>query len=303
MEKEVKTTIFKTLIYGDIFNYPLTKEEIWRFLISVRSIDRALLEKALTAFPPGGWEHKKDLFFLLGRVEIVEKRIERKKESEKKLEIASKIIQKLSIIPTVLLIGISGGLALENAEEKDDIDLFVITSKNTLWITRLFLIFLLILMGQYRGRGKKKSQKVCLNMLIDEEALTFQNDRQNLYTAHEIVQLKPVFERSDIYQKFINANKWVEEFLPNAIGRIKNPHFAEASRGKHELVIKERKNPLFIMHYSLFILEKIAKFLQLKYMQKHRTTETVSNHLLAFHPFEYKDYVLKEYNKRLRQYK
>ena len=63
---------------------------------------------------------------------------------------------------------------MDNAGEKDDIDLFVITSKGTLWITRLLLVSLLIFMGQYRGRGKKESQKVCLNMLIDEVGLKFE---------------------------------------------------------------------------------------------------------------------------------
>lgn len=44
-------SILKTLIYSDIFDFPLTKEEIWKFLISA-NIDRS----SLTEFPPGRWE-------------------------------------------------------------------------------------------------------------------------------------------------------------------------------------------------------------------------------------------------------
>lgn len=279
------SSILKTLIYSDIFDYPLTKEEIWKFLIAA-NVDRSSFEKTLTEFPLVKWEHEKGFYFLSGRGEIAKKRIKRKKESQEKIKIAKKIIEKLSFVPTVLLIGISGGLALENAEEKDDIDLFVITRTNTLWITRLLLVLLLILMGQYRGRGKKESQKICLNMLISEKALMFEKDRQDLYTAHEIVQLKPIFNRNNTYKKFLNANRrWVSKFLPNAIDRITN----------YESGIKGRKNPLFIF-------EKVAKLVQLIYMKKHRTREVISDHFLAFHPYEYKSYVLKEYNKRLRQY-
>ncbi|MDO8583365.1 MAG: hypothetical protein Q7R51_02450 [bacterium] len=283
--------ILKTLAYSDVFDYPLEKEEIWKFLVG--KIDRKEFEKGLDSL-----QHKSRFYFFSGRKEIVKKRIERKKESEKKLELATKIIQKLSLVPTVLFIGISGGLALENADEKDDIDLFVITSEGNLWITRLILVFLLKLMGQYRGCGKKESQKVCLNMLIDEQALELKH--HDLYTAHEIVQLKPMFDRDNVYNKFLSANEWVLRFLPNA--RIKNPHFAKASRGRHESRIKENKKPLFIIHYSLFILDKFAKTIQLNHMRKYRTTETVSDKMLAFHPFEYREYVLKEYNKRLKQY-
>ncbi len=284
------SAILKTLIYSDIFAYPLTKEEIWKFLIGAK-IGRASFEK-MFKFPPGRWERKYGYYFLLGREEIVRKRIQRKEISQEKINIAKKIVKKLSVIPTVLFIGISGGLALENSDEKDDIDLFVITSKNTLWITRLLLVVFLIIMGQYRGRGKKESQKICLNMLIDEKALTFEKSRQDLYTAHEIAQLKPIFDRNNTYSKFLSANKWVVKFLPNSVEGIKN----------HESRIMQKEKPLFVFHYSLFILNKFAKFLQLLYMREHRANETINDKMLAFHPFEYKDYVLKEYNKRLNKY-
>lgn len=275
------SSILKTLVYSDIFDFPLTKEEIWKFLIG-KKIDKKTFEKELEATPLGC---NSKFYFLSQREEIVEKRNKKKEISQEKIKIAKKIIEKLSFVPTVLLIGISGGLALENSKEKDDIDLFVITRLNTLWITRLLLVLLLILMGQYRGRGKKESQKICLNMLISEKALMFEKDRQNLYTAHEIVQLKPIFNRSNTYKKFITANHWVKKFLPNAVGRITN----------YESRIKERKNPLFIF-------EKVAKLVQLIYMKRHRTREVISDHFLAFHPFEYKNYVLEEYNRRLRKY-
>lgn len=286
--------ILKTLIYSDIFDYPLTKEEIWKFLIG-RKISKESFEKSLktTVFPLDKWEHEKGFYFLSGRGEIVKKRIKRKEESIKKLELAKKIIQKLSLIPTVLFIGISGGLALKNAKKDDDIDLFIIASKGNIWITRLIVVLLLILMVQYRGRGKKESQKVCLNMLLDESSLSFPKSRHDLYTAHEIVQLKPMFERNNTYNKFLSANKWVAKFLPNAMVRIKNK----------ELRIKVRQeNPLFMIYNSLFVFEKLAKILQLWYMKSHRTKETIGDHFLAFHPFEYKNFVLKEYNKRLKQY-
>lgn len=279
------SSILKTLIYSDIFDYPLIKEEIWKFLIG-ENIDSVELEKALTEFPPEGWEHKERWFFLPGRGEIVSARIKRLKKSRRKIVIAKRIVKVLSFIPTVLFIGISGGLAIENADEKDDIDLFVISSKNSLWISRLLLVFLLILIGQYRGRGKKKSQKVCLNMIIDEEALELK--RHDLYVAHEVVQLRPMFDRHNTYNKFLSENRWVRNFLPNSI---------EIKKLSNK-VIKERKN-----NYSITnLLNYLAKITQLLYMKKHITKETVSDHILAFHPFDYGEYVLKEYNKRLKRY-
>lgn len=280
-QRQISKSILQTIIYSDIFDYALIKEEIWKFLIGQR-ISRGSFGKALTELPHVKWEHEKGFYFLSGRGEIVKKRIKSKKESQKKITLAKKIIEKLSLIPTVLFIGISGGLALENAEKNDDIDLFVITSKNALWITRLILVFLLIIMGEYRGRGKKESQKVCLNMLIDEQALTFEKNRQNLYTAHEIIQLKLMFDRDNFYEKFKAFNKWILKYLPNTNIKSTNNKKQEKS--------------------FLSLFEKLAKTIQLWYMKEHRANETINDKMLAFHPFEYKNYVLEEYNKRLKRY-
>lgn len=273
------SSVLKALIYSDIFNYPLRKEEIWKFIIG--KISRKSFEGELKNLSGVGF--KNNFYYLWGRSKIIEKRIERKKESQRKLITAKIIARIFSLVPTVLLIGISGGLAMENAEEKDDIDLFVIVSRGNIWITRLILIFLLILMGRYRRREKKESNKVCLNMLIGEEALAFPKSRNDLYTAHEIIQMRPVFERKNTYKRFLSANKWVLKYLPNGI-RIEKERYEKVNKS------------------SQSVLEVIAKIIQLWYMKKHITSETIQDYFLAFHPYEYKYHVLKEYNKRLRKY-
>jgi hypothetical protein len=227
----------------------------------------------------------------------VGKRIKRKETSRKKLEIAKRIIKQLSIIPTVQFIGISGALSLENSSKDDDIDLFVIASKGSLWLTRLAMIILLMLMGIYRRRDENEvSDKICLNMLIDDGTLAFSKIRQNLYTAHEIVQLTPVFERNDTYSKFVNSNKWVEKYLPNAV--VDRGTKRNYTRNNTESIIS------VVLRYVLrsSALEKLAKNVQLWFIKKHITTETVNDNFLAFHPFDYKKSILKEYNKRLKKY-
>src|SRR5687768_3690701 len=39
--------VLKTLLYSDIFDFPLTKHELWKFLISPREIDKKLFDQAL----------------------------------------------------------------------------------------------------------------------------------------------------------------------------------------------------------------------------------------------------------------
>ena len=38
---------------------------------------------------------------------------------------------------------------------------------------------------------------------------------QDLFSAHEVCQMKLVWEKERTYQKFLKANQWSQEFLPN----------------------------------------------------------------------------------------
>ncbi len=290
MQKSIKKAVLQTLIYSDIFDYPLSKEEIWKFLIG-KNIDRGFFEKELKSLgsesTPLGCSHKNNFYYLLGREKIVEKRIKREKISREKLKIAKKVARWLSYIPTTLFVGVSGALALKNSHKDDDIDLFIITSKNTLWITRLAIVVLLMFTGQYRKRtAKDVCDKICLNMLIDETSLQLPLKQQDLYGAHEVIQLMPIFVKDNVHHRFLQANKWAEKFLPQAVRRIKN----------------RQKKSLFLIHNSLFILEWLAKQLQLWFINKHKTKEIVSDKFLAFHPFDYRKKILNLYQKRIKKY-
>lgn len=313
---ECRKAILQTLAYSDIFDYPLTKIEIWKFLISPEEIRKKEFEESLLTLSlrdPAKPRSKQSLrfneiatssgeagllamtskykfYFLPNRSKIICKRLRREKESGEKLGIAQKIAAILSKIPTIYLIGVSGNMAMNNAEENDDIDFFIITRKNTLWTTRLLILLILTFLGKRRKRGEKNvKDKICVNMLIDETALKM--PKQNLYTAHEVVQLIPVFERNRMYDRFIDANRWVEKYLPN-MKHGTTRHRAQNNTKSFFGVILCK-----VLFSSVF--EYLARQLQLYFIKKHQTTETISGHLMAFHPMDYQEEILREYNDRL----
>ncbi len=283
MENSLRQSILKTVLYADIFEYPLTSSQIWRYLIASRKFKKQDFDKALKDMGKTV-SSRSGLYFLGSRKKLIEKRVIRKKESGKKFSSLYKAAALLSFIPTVSLIGVSGGLSMENADKKDDIDIFVITRSNRLWTTRIFIILILKIIGKHRSRtGKKVTDKICLNMLVDEKNLSFVK-RKDLYTAHEIVQMVPVFDRNKTYARFINANSWVKEFMPNSLPEIKNK----------ELSIKYRD--------PLFIIEFLVKEIQLWYIKKHKSIETVTDGVLAFHPLDYKQNIMEAYLARIKKY-
>lgn len=289
MGNNITGNIFKTLIYADIFDYPLTKEEVWRFFICGKPVSKKQIEKMLVSF-----DSKHGYFYLKKRDHIVGMRKIREKESQKKLQIAKRIASILRIIPSVCLIGVSGNLSMNNAGEKDDIDIFVISKSGTLWSTRLLLILLLKIMGKHRGKlDRHVENKICINMFVDERDIAIPLDRRNLYTAHEVIQMKPIFVKGDVYKRFIVANSWVRKFLPNSIDQIMPSSRAQAE-GNYELKINGG--------YKKSIIEFLAKKVQFWYMKKYITSEVVSDTILAFHPGDYTNIILKKYHEMVKQY-
>ncbi len=286
-------SILQTLAYADIFDYPLTRDEIWRFLISDKKTSQKSVQKTLRG-QISGVISRNGYYALLNRTHIIHKRIKRGQYSKEKMHNAHKICSYISFIPTVLLVGISGGLAMKNAGKADDIDFFIIAKKGTLWLTRLFTLIILEFLKVRRKRlDTDVANKICLNMLIDETSLCISSEKQNLYSAHEVVQMIPLFAREDTYKIFLDANMWVRKFLPNALIGIMNK----------ESRIKGRKNSSFIIRYSLFTIEWVAKKVQLWHIEQHKTEEITQDNFLAFYPFGYHNKVLAQYRKRLAQYK
>lgn len=300
--KQLQNSILAVLAYHDIFDYPLTQKEIWRFLLqnqkqkTKNKIHILKIKKCLEELKQKKRIFKKeDFYFLPGRGKAVKIRKRREKYSQKKIKIAKKIVKILQFIPWIKMIGITGALAMHNSEKEDDIDFLVITSKNRLWLTRLLIVIILEILGKRRRPNDKEfNDKICLNMFLDEFVLSLSRDKQSLFTAHEIVQMKPIFNRDKTYEKFLKANLWAMKYLPNGIKQTKNTsevirQLADSNTSEVEW---EKK--------LLDFLEKLAYHFQLKYMRQKKTTEQISPHSAFFHPQDQGGKILKEYKKRLK---
>ncbi|HKZ34291.1 MAG TPA: hypothetical protein VJ179_00265 [Patescibacteria group bacterium] len=209
----LQQVVLRTISYGDIFDYPVTRDEIHRFLIGSKASQKQTDEAVSSLLPQyiGCFDH---LFFLQNREHIAFLRRRRETYAGPKRAIARAFARLAIRIPPVLCVGITGALSMNNTHKEDDIDLFVITRKNRLWTARLFLVTLAEMLYQRRRPGDVEvGNKLCLNMFLDEEALTM--SQKNLYIAHEVYQMKPLAEKEGTYERFLRANQWASRFLPN----------------------------------------------------------------------------------------
>src|SRR5688572_17735446 len=149
-----------TVAYADIFAYPLTRKELTTWFLFYRTLPTRL---------PRQTHEFQGFVSVRGRKKIVRLRLQKQKEQKKKWQLGNKAGKILSYIPTIRLIGVTGGLAMNNAAREDDIDLFIVVAGGTLWTTRLIATVLMDLFGLRRKPGDRKIQdKVCLNMFMTE---------------------------------------------------------------------------------------------------------------------------------------
>lgn len=278
-----------TVAYADIFAYPLTREEVIYWSVGgVSEVPPGI--KHLHVRLAAGNEY----FHLPGRVRIVNLRRIRKRIAALKWHRIYHLMKYFRFIPTLLLVGVTGGLAVDNAKKQDDIDVFFITRKNTLWITRS----LVTLGAEWLGVRRRPddgavADKICLNMFMAEDALGLPSGEQDLFAAHEVLQMVPLWEREGVYHKFLSANPWVRYFLPRAWQeRIR---IAEQTAER-----KPTSTAAFVLSLLFPLMEPIAKFVQLRYMNNRRTNEVIRSGMIRFHPRDAREWVREKLAVRLR---
>lgn len=284
-------TILATLVYADIFSYPLSFREIKRYLISKHEFSDYALKNGLKQLIENQAIIKndsRDRYALGHRQQVFAIRKHRQTLSQKKLRFARYIASILRFLPTIQLIALTGGLAMNNSEWWDDIDFYIVTRPGTLWLTRALLVVILEVLGvRRRPHDIKIHNALCINMIVDSNHLAIPPKERDLYSAHEIVQLKPLFVCGTTYQKFLIENQWIRDFLPNALKRIRN----------HTLTSKSG------YWFFLFPLECISRTIQLQYMRKKRMNEVIRNGYVRFHPLDARSWILAHYYARIDRLK
>ncbi|MBS1934597.1 MAG: nucleotidyltransferase domain-containing protein [Bacteroidetes bacterium] len=207
VSEEIRQSVLKALAYFDLFNYPLMESEILFFSDCqlakelVRNYLRVLVNEGLIF-------HTNGFYSLHNKPELSEQRVIHNENAAQLLPLARRISNFLYQFPYVRGIGISGSLSKNVATENSDIDYFIITKANRLWIARTVMHLykkLSFLVG--------REHLYCMNYFIDETAMEI--EEKNIFTAMELITLLPTCGNGTM-DKFAAANEWAVGFYPNS---------------------------------------------------------------------------------------
>jgi hypothetical protein len=202
----LQESILKVVVYFDIFYYPVTIHEIRYFMDS--RCDELKLLLALNELLKNEIIFKTKDYYSFHKDQIhAIKRVKANAVAKKHLKIAKRVAAFLTWFPFIKGVAISGSLSKNVAYEGSDIDFFIITRANRLWLSKLFFS---ILIKCTTITGLKKW--FCLNYMVDETSLEV--PEKNIFTATEIITLLPLHGAS-LFNDFFSANDWVYDFFPN----------------------------------------------------------------------------------------
>lgn len=201
----LSAAILKTVAYADVFDYPLTSAEIWRYLIEVRASLHEV-ERALAHIPR--LTKTRGHYTLSGREGLVSVRLEREGIAARLWPAAIHYGRHIARLPFVRMVAVTGALAMNNIEQAADIDYLIVTDPGRLWSCRALVMLV-------RRWASLRGVVLCPNYLISLRNLVFPD--RTLYAAHEIAQMVPL-AGLQVYESIRRRNSWVSRFLPNAQG-------------------------------------------------------------------------------------
>ncbi len=284
----LQSMVLSAMLYADIFHYPLTFREIVFWVPSAKRIQAKSITKVLSYLVKyRKIQYYAPFFVLPRRVSLIGIRARHLEASRKKWTKAYTFARWVQWIPTVMLVGVTGGVAMNNADIDDDIDICIVARKKTVWITRFFVtLFAELMNNRRRPDSTHVKDKICLNMFLSETSLAVPMSERGLYEAHEVLQMVPLWERSSTYKKFVSANTWASLCYHNA--------FFSRNKLKSKQIRRFRGAEKIC---SLF--ESPARVLQLWYMNKRRTSEVVTKDKIRFHPIDRRALIHNQYRKLL----
>ena len=198
--------ILRTLLYYDIWEYPLHLRELPLFLKTESPVSPDLIRTIASNDGFNGILEHNDYYFVQGRDKtIVERRLERERHARWMWKMARLSMHVIKRFPFVRAVFVSGDLSKNSTARGSDVDFFILTEPGRLWITRT----LLILFKKVFLLNSKKF--FCLNYFKTTDQLS--EEGYNIYSATEVAHLKPLYNMA-LYDMFMNSNMWIREFFP-----------------------------------------------------------------------------------------
>ncbi len=295
----VKQAVLATLAYFDLFEVPLTREELGEYLLFEKAEERALN----LYLKDSSYVHKREGFLSFRwNPEFWQEWEEKQARTRSVFKKVARWRWLLQVCPFVRLVAVCNSSTIGDTRENSDIDLFVIAKPGRIFTARLGLTLLTSLFG-LRRHGDKIKERFCLSFYVTEEATDLTQialPSYDIYLAFWAQSLQPVAGSYSCYEDFVRTNEnWLKSY------------FAHPPR--HKRYFRPRKGFIKTLHSLLeFVLDFDAVERWARSKQWSRTLEkfqaledksgtVISDSMLKFHDHDARLEIREEWRKRVEK--
>ena len=128
---------------------------------------------------------------------------------------AQKYAKFVSWIPWLRMIAVCNTISMYASDKDSDIDLFIVTDPNRMWLVRILATGIFQILW-VRRHGNKIAWRLCLSFFATTKGLDFSDFRieHDVYLAYWIYFLKPIVDKGSTYEMLRKANEsWTSEFF------------------------------------------------------------------------------------------
>lgn len=191
---------------------------------------------------------------------------------------AEKYISYVTWIPGLRMVAVVNSLSMYATHRDSDIDLFIITAKDSMWIVRVLITLSFASLWVWR-KWEDRAGNFCLSFFIEESAMDLSKIaiEDDIYLSFWIHYMKPIYVVGDVYERFIEQN---DE------SRMNHDESTKSNHKKYTYSKSISLSPIFSILNSIFryFWEKKART---SYEKKWRPEwVTVTSDMLKFHDMD-----------------
>jgi hypothetical protein len=294
-----KTNVYATMAYFDMFDWPLTLEEICRYLLWTNA---EVKDVWILLNNDEKIQRHGNLYFFKGRRAIVDVRREREAIASRYWKKVEKFAPLFQMVPFIKMVAICNTLAINNTNQESDIDFFIVAKRGRLFLARTLATVLFALLG-IRRHGKKVAGRFCLSFYVTEDNLNLEGIRlghEDIYLPFWILTMKPLYGE-EVYQRVIEENLWIRRFFPRQVevgGLMKKNVFLKGVGRLQEMIFNKKLG------------DKLERWLNENHMKRHQvklknlgaeSSVVVSERMLKYHNEDKRAEIARRFQQRFEE--
>jgi hypothetical protein len=227
----------------------------------------------------------KDGYLFTSNDQGISSRCEKEQLCAAKLESAASFANLVTrLVPFIRTVAVTGSVAYGSADKWDDVDLFVVTERNRLWIST-FLALVQIRLYKVFGLKPAHLLPFCLSYVHDEDSFANETrrNRSNALFARELLKAKPV-AGVEWYRKILEENNWVSEFYSasyhETLGTMRKDPDGIAATQEDQKGLRS----FFLDWVNSFAFVTLSRYLRLRAYLTNLKLKSEGNNIRAFEP-------------------